>query len=66
MTYNANLDKSSAQRKSLAELRAELKRWEELQKVGAKKRERERESGEVVGEDVVRYQVFFFSRSEFL
>ena len=61
MTYNANLDKSSAQRKSLAELRAELKRWEELQKVGAKKRERERESGEVVGEDVVRYQVFFLS-----
>jgi E3 ubiquitin-protein ligase RAD18 len=50
MTYNANLDKSLAQRKSPAELRAELKRWEELQEANAKKRE-------CVGEDVVRYQV---------
>ncbi|KIM87497.1 hypothetical protein PILCRDRAFT_815020 [Piloderma croceum F 1598] len=56
MTYNANLDKSLAQRKSPAELRAELRRWEELQKANAKRRERERESGEAVGEDVVRYQ----------
>lgn len=56
MIYNANLDKSLAQRKSPAELRAELRRWEELQKANAMKRER-RESGEAVGEDVVRYQV---------
>jgi len=54
MTYNANLDKSLAQRKSPAELRAELRRWEELQTANAKKRERERGT---VGEDAVRYQV---------
>ena len=55
MTYNANLDKSLLQRKPLAELRAELKRWEELHRVNAKKRERDSEVG--VGDDAVGYQV---------
>ena len=53
MIYNANLDKSLSQRTSIAELRAELKRWEELQRVNAKKRDRDIE----VGEDLIGYQV---------
>jgi hypothetical protein len=53
MIYNANLDKSLSQRTSVAELRAELKRWEELQRVNAKKRDRDME----VGEDLIGYQV---------
>ena len=60
MTYNANLDKSASHQKSLAELRAELRRWEELQRLNtAKKRERENASGDggAVGEDAVKYQV---------
>jgi hypothetical protein len=53
MIYNANLDKSIAQRRSLTELRGELKKWEEVQKADVKKREKER----VVGDDAARYQV---------
>lgn len=61
MVYNANLDKSFAQRKSLPELRAELKKWEEQQRTNAKKKEKEKEGA---GEDVIGYQVCL--RSTFL
>ena len=66
MLYNANLDKSLSQRTSVAELRAELERWEELQR--AKKRDRDME----VGKDLIGYQVctrfrftvvFFYSQN---
>ncbi|KIK11002.1 hypothetical protein PISMIDRAFT_19891 [Pisolithus microcarpus 441] len=36
MIYNANLDKSEGNRKGLAELRIELRKWEEDRKVSKK------------------------------
>lgn len=60
MMYNANLDKSHSQRKSLAELRADLKNREEQLRTSAKSREKGREK-EWVGEDVIGYQVCLYS-----
>lgn len=60
MIYNANLDKSQAQRRTIAELRADLKKWDEQQKANAKKREKEREKGP---DDVVTHQVKTLSLS---
>lgn len=52
MAYNANLDKSVSQRKSVPELRADLKKWEDQRRTNAKRKEKEG-----VGEDVIGYQV---------
>lgn len=57
MTYNANLDKSTAQRKSVATLRAELQHWEDQQVLYEKKREKEKEGGGPMAEDATKYQV---------
>ena len=56
MIYNANLDKSQGQRRSIPELRADLKKWDEQQRMNAKKREKERGKG---ADDIVTHQVKF-------
>jgi len=65
MMHNANLDKSPLQRKSLPELRADLKKWEDQQRTNAKKKEKEKEK-EGVGEDVIGYQACTLRTSHFL
>lgn len=58
MTYNANLDKSTAQRKSVAKLRSELQHWEDQQVLYGKKHEKEKEGGGgAMAEDSTKYQV---------
>ena len=54
MIYNANLNKSQGQRRSIAELQVDLKKWDEQQRMNAKKREKERDKG---ADDAVTYQV---------
>lgn len=57
MIFNANLDKAPSRRRSLADLRSDLKQWDEQQRAQAKKRDKEKEKGGIVGDDAVGYQV---------
>lgn len=57
MIHNANLDKSQAQRRSIHELRVDLKKWDEQQRMNAKKRDKERDKG---ANDAVAHQVNYF------